>query len=81
MTCAMRMRPGIAGGADLKAVMERLGHSQIQTTQQYLHTLPEADRQAFQAFQRVRGRTSSAVVDRPDRDPQQRRPGYSGLRS
>lgn len=50
----------LAGGADLKAVMERLGHSQIQTTQQYLHTLPEADRQVFQAFQRVRGRTASA---------------------
>ena len=48
----------LAGGADLKAVMERLGHSQIQTTQQYLHTLPEADRQAFAAFQRVRGGAS-----------------------
>ena len=44
----------LAGGADLKAVMERLGHSQIQTTQQYLHTLPEADRQAFAAFQSIR---------------------------
>ncbi len=46
----------LAGGADLKAVMERLGHSQIQTTQKYLHTLPEADDRALAAFQSIRGR-------------------------
>ena len=45
----------LAGGADLKTVMERLGHSQIQTTQRYLHTLPGADEQALHAFQRIRG--------------------------
>ena len=33
----------LAGGADLVAVMERMGHSQIMTTQKYLHTLPDAD--------------------------------------
>ena len=37
----------LAGGADLGAVMERLGHRQITTTQNYLHTLPESDRQAL----------------------------------
>ena len=47
----------LAGGADLKTVMERLGHSQIQTTQKYLHTLPEADDKALDAFTRVRHRT------------------------
>ena len=34
----------LAGGADLKTVRDRMGHSQIQTTQKYLHTLPDADR-------------------------------------
>jgi len=33
----------LAGGADLKTVMDRLVHSQIQTTQKYLHSLPDAD--------------------------------------
>jgi len=34
--------------------MDRLGHSQISTTQQYLHTLPTADAAALQAFLRIR---------------------------
>ena len=44
----------LAGGADLKTVMDRLGHTQIQTTQKYLHTLPDADDKALAAFQRTR---------------------------
>jgi integrase len=44
----------LAGGAGLKAVMDRLGHSHIQTTQQYLHTLPLADAEALKAFERIR---------------------------
>ena len=47
----------LAGGADLKAVMDRLGHKQIQTTQQYLGRLPDADDRALAAFQSVRNRT------------------------
>lgn len=47
----------LAGGADLKAVMERMGHSQIMTTQKYLHTLPEADDKALAAFESVRSRS------------------------
>lgn len=37
--------------------MDRLGHAQIQTTQKYLHTLPEADDEALAAFTRIRHRT------------------------
>jgi site-specific recombinase XerD len=44
----------LAGGADLKAVMDRLGHKQIQTTQQYLGRLPDADDRALAAFESVR---------------------------
>jgi integrase len=46
----------LAGGADLKAVMDRLGHKQIQTTQQYLGHLPDADDRALAAFESVRRR-------------------------
>ncbi len=44
----------LAGGADLKTVMDRLGHSQLSTTQQYLHTLPNTDDTALQALEKVR---------------------------
>ena len=33
----------LAGGSDLKAVMDRMGHAQITTTQKYLHPMPDAD--------------------------------------
>ena len=46
----------LAGGGDLKAVMDRLGHTQIQTTPKYLHALPDADDKALEAFTRVRHR-------------------------
>jgi integrase len=46
----------LAGGADLKAVMDRLGHKQIQTTQQYLGKLPDADERALAAFETIRNR-------------------------
>lgn len=51
----------LAGGADLVAVMERMGHSQIMTTQKYLHTLPDADDKALAAFESVRNRASTAL--------------------
>jgi integrase len=43
----------LAGGADLKSVMDRMGHSLIQTTQKYLHTLPDTDQRNLDAFTRV----------------------------
>jgi integrase len=48
----------LAGGADLKAVMDCLGHKQIQTTQQYLGRLPDADDRALAAFESARHRRS-----------------------
>lgn len=48
----------LAGGADLKSVMERMGHAQIMTTQKYLHTLPDADDKALSAFELIRDRSS-----------------------
>jgi hypothetical protein len=47
----------LAGGADLQVVKERLGHAAIMTTQRYLHTLPDADETAVEAFSRIRHRT------------------------
>jgi len=48
----------LAGGADLKSVMQRMGHAQIQTTQKYLHTLNDADERALAAFHTIRTRTT-----------------------
>jgi integrase len=48
----------LAGGADLQVVKERLGHGSIVTTQKYLHSLPEADDAAVDAFTRIRRRSS-----------------------
>jgi integrase len=49
----------VNGGADLKAVQERLGHAHLTTTQGYLHTLPESDEQALAAFTKVRNRSKT----------------------
>ena len=48
----------LAGGADLRSVMQRMGHAQIQTTQKYLHTLNDTDERALAAFHAIRTRTS-----------------------
>jgi site-specific recombinase XerD len=45
-----------AGGADLKSVMDRMGHAQIQTTQKYLHTLPDTDQRNLDALTRIQRR-------------------------
>ena len=46
----------LAGGADLQMVKDRLGHGSLSTTEKYLHTLPEADDLALDAFSKIRNR-------------------------
>jgi hypothetical protein len=43
--------------------MDRMGHAQIQTTQKYLHTLPDTDQKNLDALTRMTGRP---VGDRMD---------------
>jgi site-specific recombinase XerD len=43
----------LAGGSDLKSVMDRRGHAQITTTQKYLHILPDADTKNLDALIRI----------------------------
>jgi integrase len=50
----------LAGGSDLKSVMDRMGHAQITTTQKYLHTLPDADQKNLTALDRIRSSGSSS---------------------
>lgn len=51
----------LAGGADLQYVRERLGHANITTTQQYLHTLEDTDDTALAAFASIRDRARTAA--------------------
>ena len=43
----------LAGGADVRSVMDRMGHAQIQTTQKCLHTLPNIDQRNLDALTRI----------------------------
>jgi integrase len=53
----------LAGGADLQAVKERLGHGSIRTTEGYLHALPGAQDAALTALDAVRGNRDEAKTD------------------
>jgi integrase len=46
----------LAGGADLQAVKDRMGHARLTTTEQYLHTLPHADAATITALDTIRNR-------------------------
>jgi site-specific recombinase XerD len=48
----------LAGGADLAVVKERLGHSDIATTQRYLYALENEGDMAVDAFTKIRNRNS-----------------------
>jgi integrase len=52
----------LAGGADLQMVKDRLGHGSIATTEKYLHTLPDADDLALDAFSRIRNRAQGRTA-------------------
>jgi integrase len=54
----------LAGGSDLKSVMDRMGHAQITTTQKYLHALPDADAKNLNALKRTRGHNRGAAIDK-----------------
>jgi site-specific recombinase XerD len=56
----------LAGGSDLKSVMDRMGHAQITTTQKYLHSLPNADQKNLEALNRIRGRKPKNADDVTD---------------
>ncbi|MEU5880068.1 site-specific integrase [Spirillospora sp. NPDC047279] len=47
----------LAGGADIQAVKERLGHASIITTEKYLGTLDDEDDGTLDAFDKIRNRS------------------------
>jgi len=55
----------LAGGSDLKSVMDRMGHAQITTTQKYLHKLPDADQKNLTALDRIRNSAPEPRKDPP----------------
>jgi len=61
----------LAGGSDLKSVMDRMGHAQITTTQKYLHTLPDADQKNLDALNRIRGEKPQHADDGTSNENQQ----------
>jgi hypothetical protein len=52
----------LAGGADLQTARERLGHAGLRATERHLHTLPDADDTAIEAFARTRSGARRAVT-------------------
>lgn len=59
----------LAGGADIQVVKERLGHGSIETTSNYLHTLPTAGDAALGAMEAMRGKGGFAALISGDDAP------------
>jgi integrase len=55
----------LAGGSDIRSVMDRMGHAQITTTQKYLHALPDADQKNLDALNRIRSQNPQEPGDSP----------------
>lgn len=53
--CVLPPAMATAGRSALRSVMDRMGHSLIQTTQKYLHPLPDAGQCNLDAFRRIAG--------------------------
>jgi len=61
----------LAGGSDIKSVMDRMGHAQITTTQKYLHPMPDADVKNLTALDRIRKPDQPPGEQEPDAAPDQ----------
>jgi integrase len=61
----------LAGGSDLKAVMDRMGHAQITTTQKYLHPMPDADHKNLTALGHIRNPDQQRDKPEPGPGPNQ----------
>jgi integrase len=59
----------LSSGADIKTVASRLGHTQLSTTNRYVHALRDADEAAAQTFE--------SLLNTPNRPPEKEQIGHA----